>query len=134
MGLDVYLFVCLNKTNGERGYGKPMKTFFLVLMMIVVSATQANAAWEPKKEWLTCKEDKDCDAVIVGCYQWQAVNKKFGSELLEDYWGKYGCADTFTAGLKPVQICQKSRCSNLPGSVVGETKPEEILKRKKANA
>jgi hypothetical protein len=102
-----------------------VKLFNVLLACILISATATFAAPPEHKEWLSCNENSDCTAVLVGCYQWVPVNMTYAADRARE--GEVYCKKSIEPGNQPNVDCMDHFCKTSMAHVSLTLENEKII-------
>ena len=66
-------------------------------------------------QWKACETDGDCGVAEIGCYHWEAVNKKYAHHMLNDYYSSHICLASSGPGPIPNVACVEKMCVTTSG-------------------
>ena len=88
---------------------------FLCGFALSLGAPAASPAASQHRDWLVCAADADCTAVVLGCYSWQPVAKKFSAKMKAAH--PPTCSKSAPAGPQPPASCSAGLCAIGPYTV-----------------
>ena len=98
---------------------KGRKTWLGVILLFtafipagVFASEEVGGPIDDHPEWLTCASSSECTSVKLGCYYWQAINRKYSSSAPVS-----SCKKSNSPGPQPTASCVDHSCVNDPFTV-----------------
>ncbi len=89
-----------------------------ILPELTLAAEVQGKKWEARPaeakqhfaQWKECQKDEGCTAVVVGCYEWEPVNKAHALEMVRYAYSEMVCLATVGPGARPPVVCEAGLC------------------------